>query len=103
MRLEGVRGWLALLCVLLLVWQPISLGLVASSVLDALPARGAPLAALLSVRVLVTVSVLVPDCEVPSYVDVVGLAPSRPYRSRSGLQLNSPQDWLDLRSSFNEL
>ena len=56
MRLEGVRGWLALLCVLLLGWQPISLGLVASSVLDALPARGAPLAALLSVRVLVTAS-----------------------------------------------
>jgi len=50
----GVGGWLAVLCLLLLVWQPISLGLVASSALDALPMRGAPLALLLFVRLLVT-------------------------------------------------
>ncbi len=50
----GVGGWLIVFCLLLLVWQPISLGLVASSVLDALPVRGAPLAVLLLVRLLVT-------------------------------------------------
>jgi hypothetical protein len=50
----GVGGWLIVFCLLLLVWQPISLGLVASSVLDALPVRGAPLAVLLLIRLLVT-------------------------------------------------
>ena len=47
------RGWLLVLCVLLLVWQPASLGLVASSVLDALAIRGLPLALVLVTRVLV--------------------------------------------------
>ncbi len=49
----GVGGWLIVFCLLLLIWQPISLGLVASSVLDALPVRGTPLALLLLVRLLV--------------------------------------------------
>jgi len=49
----GVRGWLAVVCALLLVWQPIDLGLAASSVLDALPLRGLPLALVLSLRLLV--------------------------------------------------
>lgn len=48
----GVRGWLLLLCMLLVGWQPLSLGLAASSVLDALPVRGLPLAVVLVVRVL---------------------------------------------------
>jgi len=48
-----VRGWLAVVCALLLVWQPIDLGLAASSVLDALPLRGLPLALVLSLRLLV--------------------------------------------------
>jgi len=51
-RPQGVGGWLLLLCVLLLVWQPVSLGLVASSVLDALAIRGLPLALVLVARVL---------------------------------------------------
>jgi hypothetical protein len=44
---------LFLLCLLLVVWQPLSLGLTASSVLDALPVRGVPLAIVLVVRILV--------------------------------------------------
>ena len=43
-----------MLCLLLLVWQPVSLGLVASSVLDSLAVRGLPLALVLMMRVLVT-------------------------------------------------
>jgi hypothetical protein len=50
----GVRGWLLVLCALLLIWQPLSLGLAASSVLDALPVRGLPLALVLTLRLLVT-------------------------------------------------
>src|SRR5258706_11148929 len=50
----GVRGWLLVLCALLLIWQPLSLGLAASSVLDALPIRGLSLALVLALRMLVT-------------------------------------------------
>ena len=50
---RGPRGWLLVLCLLLLVWQPVSLGLVASSVLDVLAIRGLPLALILVARVLV--------------------------------------------------
>jgi hypothetical protein len=51
---SGVGGWLLVLCGLLIVWQPLSLGLVASGVLDALPVRGLPLALVLMARLLVT-------------------------------------------------
>lgn len=48
-----MRGWLAVLCVLLLAWQPFSLGVTASSALAALPVRGWPLGLVLLMRVLV--------------------------------------------------
>jgi hypothetical protein len=51
---SGIGGWLLVLCGLLIVWQPISLGLVASGLLDALPVRGLPLALVLTARLLVT-------------------------------------------------
>ena len=50
----SVRGWLLLLCGLLLVGQPVAIGLTASSVLDAVPLRGLQLALLLAARVLAT-------------------------------------------------
>ena len=53
-RPAGVRGWLLVLCALLLVWHPLSLGLAASSALAALPLRGLPLALVLIVRLAVT-------------------------------------------------
>jgi hypothetical protein len=40
----GVGGWLGLLCRVLVLWQPLSLGLVASSALNTLYIRGWPLA-----------------------------------------------------------
>jgi hypothetical protein len=46
--------WLLVLCALLIVWQPVSLGLVASGALDELPVRGLPLALVLLARLLVT-------------------------------------------------
>jgi hypothetical protein len=48
-----VGGWLLVLCLLLLVWQPFSLALVASSALDSLAVRGLPLALVLLMRVFV--------------------------------------------------
>jgi len=53
-RETRLGGWLLVLCLVLLVWQPISLGLIASGVLDSLPVRGLPLALILMARVLVT-------------------------------------------------
>ena len=47
------RGWLLVFCLLLLVWQPVSVGLTASGVLDSLGVRGLPLALVLMMRVLV--------------------------------------------------
>jgi len=51
---SGVGGWLLVLCGVLLVWQPLSFGLVASSSLDALAVRGVPLAMVLGVQLVVT-------------------------------------------------
>ncbi len=51
---SGVGGWLLILCGVLLLWQPLSFGLVASSSLDALVVRGVPLAAVLVARLIVT-------------------------------------------------
>jgi hypothetical protein len=49
----GIRGWLLVLVLLLLVWQPLSLGLVASGVLRSLALRGLPLALILILRLVV--------------------------------------------------
>jgi hypothetical protein len=51
---SGVGGWLLVLCGVLLLWQPLSFGLVASSSLDALVVRGVPLAVVLALRLVVT-------------------------------------------------
>jgi hypothetical protein len=49
----GIGGWLLILILLLLGWQPLSLGLVASRVLDSLALHGLPLALILALRLLV--------------------------------------------------
>jgi hypothetical protein len=49
----GVRGWLLALSLTLMVWQPLSLGLAASSALGALALRGWPLLIVIAIRVAV--------------------------------------------------
>jgi uncharacterized membrane protein len=49
-----IRGWLLVLCGLLLIWQPISTGLVISSSLDSLAIHGFPIALIIVLRILVT-------------------------------------------------
>src|SRR5437762_3099189 len=51
---SGVGGWLLVLCLLLLIGQPISLGLVASSMLDALASGGLSAVLILLTRLIVT-------------------------------------------------
>ena len=50
---EGVSGWLLLLCRLLVVFHPLSLAVTASSALGALSVRGAPVAMILGLRLVV--------------------------------------------------
>ena len=50
---EGVGGWLLLLCRLLVVFHPLSLAITASSAMSALPARGTAVALILLLRVAV--------------------------------------------------
>jgi hypothetical protein len=55
-RREGpqlISGWLLLLCVLLLVWGPVSVGLIVANALSALSVRGLPLAVVIAVRIVV--------------------------------------------------
>src|SRR4051812_43174787 len=47
-----VRGWLLVLCVLLLVWQPISMALTIAGRLDSLSRRGPGFAVILAARFL---------------------------------------------------
>jgi hypothetical protein len=48
---DEIGGWLLVLCLLLLVWQPISFGLLASGLLNRLSIRGWPFALVLLLRV----------------------------------------------------
>ncbi len=49
----GVGGWLLVLCLLLMVWQPVNVGLSASRVLDSLAFRGAPAVLVLALKLVV--------------------------------------------------
>jgi hypothetical protein len=51
--INGVRGWLLLLVLVLLAYQPLDLAAALSTAIDALPIRGLPLALGLVARVLV--------------------------------------------------
>src|SRR5262249_30306599 len=51
---SGVGGWLLVFCLLLLVWQPISFGLIASRVLDRVSIRGMSLVFAIVARLIVT-------------------------------------------------
>jgi hypothetical protein len=50
---EGVGGWLLVLCRLLIVGHPLSLAVTAPNALNAIAVRGAPVAIILLVRLLV--------------------------------------------------
>lgn len=49
----GVGGWLLLLCRLLIIFQPLSLAVTAAGALGAITVRGAPVALMLILRLLV--------------------------------------------------
>jgi uncharacterized protein DUF2569 len=50
----GIGGWLALLCLLLLVWRPLNLAIVTAGTLGSLTFRGLPMALVVVAQLLVT-------------------------------------------------
>jgi len=52
MTTRSVRGWLLVLCALLLVWQPLSIGLTVAGLVERLSSRGVGLAMILLARLL---------------------------------------------------
>ena len=83
---EAVRGWLLVFCLLLLFWQPLSLALVASRALDALPVVGLPLALLLAGRVLVAAS------GIAAGLALVGRRPGAVALAKTALVLSAGMD-----------
>ncbi len=75
-------------CLLLLVWQPLSLGLVASNVVEALPVRGVPLAAILVVRLLVAA------LGVAAGLALLGKRPAAPAMAMAALVASAAADML---------
>jgi hypothetical protein len=51
---ESIRGWLLVLCVVLLVWQPAQFALAASTAIEAVRVRGAGVVVVLMARLIVT-------------------------------------------------
>ena len=51
---SGVGGWLALLCLLLLVWQPLTLALRTARSISSLQLRGMPMATVVVAQLMVT-------------------------------------------------
>jgi Protein of unknown function (DUF2569) len=51
---SGIGGWLALLCLLLLVWQPLTLALSIARSLTSLTIRGLPMALVVLAQLMVT-------------------------------------------------
>ena len=51
---SAVGGWLLLLCLLLMIWQPITVGLTASGALGSIAIGGLPVTLVLVLRLLVT-------------------------------------------------
>jgi hypothetical protein len=83
---SGVRGWLLVLCLLLLIWQPLSLGLVASSVLDSLAGGGLPPVLILLTRLLVT------GCGIGAGLALLGRRPGAVTLAKVSLALSAATD-----------
>ena len=82
----GIGGWLFVLCGLLLVWQPISTGLVASRMLGLLPVRGLPVALVVILRLLAT------GFGVAAGLALLGLRPGAVVMTRISLAASAATD-----------
>ena len=82
----GIGGWLYVLCGLLLVWQPISTGLVASRMLGLLPVRGLPVAVVVILRLLAT------GFGVAAGLALLGLRPAAVAMTRISLAASAATD-----------
>jgi hypothetical protein len=88
-RINGVRGWLLVLALVLIVYQPLSLALDVSASLDALSIRGVPLAIGLVARVVVA------SVGVAAGLALVGRRPIAVPMAKSALVLSAAMDVLE--------
>jgi hypothetical protein len=85
-RINGIRGWLLGLCLVLIVYQPLMLALAASTTLVALPIRGLPLGLILIARLVVTA------VGVAAGLALVGRRPAAVTLAKASLVLSAVMD-----------
>ena len=90
----GVRGWLLILCRLLLVYQPVSLAVSLSTVLASLPTRGPKLLVAIAVRLIVT------GVSVAAGLALTNVAPDAVTLAKFALVLSAACDVFILTTSF---
>jgi hypothetical protein len=82
----GARGWLLLLSLTLMLWQPVSLGLSASSALEAVAVRGWPLMAVIAIRVVVA------GLGISAGLAIIGRHPGAIAMAKTSLALSAATD-----------
>jgi hypothetical protein len=85
-RINGVRGWLLWLCGVLVVYQPVTMAIEASTALVALPVRGVPLGLVLVARLAVTA------LGIAAGLSILGRRPSAVALAKSALVLAAAMD-----------
>src|SRR5262245_21621215 len=91
---SGIGGWLLVLCLLLLVFQPINLALSVVSALDALPLRGTPLA------LIVLGQLVVAGIGVAAGLALVGRRMGAPHLAKTSLILSAAMDFIVYTTPF---
>lgn len=91
---SGIGGWLLILSRLLLVYQPLSLAISASTALNSLPTRGPKVLVAVAVRVLVT------GVCVAAGLALTNRAPSAVALTRTALVLSAASDIFILTTPF---
>jgi hypothetical protein len=90
----GVRGWLLALSLALMVWQPVNLGLAASSALEALAIRGWPLMIVIAIRVAVA------GFGIAAGLAIIGRHPGAIAMARASLALSAATDVFVYTTSY---
>ena len=90
----GTRGWLLVLSLALMVWQPLSLGLVASSALEAVALRGWPLMVVIAIRVAVA------GLGIAAGLAILGRHPGAVAMAKASLALSAATDVFVYTTSY---
>ena len=84
--INGIRGWLLVLCAVLVLYQPLTLAVELSTALVALPIRGLPLGLMLAARLIVTA------IGIAAGLALVGRRPAAVSLTKAALLLSAAMD-----------